>query len=94
MDDKSKPQHREGSRKGKVHALYDKQGQDAAWTLGLKLKLKESTLRTWLGTWNRGAVKPKPKANRKAKVPKAKASVEVIAPKVNGLDAGVPAADA
>src|SRR5262245_4949184 len=44
-----KNQHVEGSRKGKVHELFDKEGPEAAWTLGLKLKLKEGTLRTWFG---------------------------------------------
>ena len=45
--------HKEGSRKGRVHALFDKEGQDAAWTLGLKLKLSPNTLRAWFGTWRR-----------------------------------------
>ena len=31
--------HIEGSRKGKVHELYDKQGAEAAWTLALQLRL-------------------------------------------------------
>jgi hypothetical protein len=47
--------HKEGSRKGRVHALFDKEGQDAAWTLGLKLKLSPNTLRAWFGTWRREA---------------------------------------
>lgn len=55
-------QHIEGSRKGKVHALFDKQGAEAAWTLGLKLKLKQSTLRSWFGTWHRAAHATKPPA--------------------------------
>src|ERR1700730_12945265 len=49
--------HIEGSRKGKVHELFDKQGPEAAWTLGLKLKLKEGTPRSWFGAWR--ATKPK-----------------------------------
>ena len=60
--------HKEGSRKGKVHALYDKQGPEAAWVLGKKLKLAEGTLRSWFGAW--GGMKPKPKAKAVAK-PKA-----------------------
>lgn len=52
---KQVPKHKEGSRKSKVHALFDKQGQDAAWTLGLKLKLSQNTLRSWFGTWRREA---------------------------------------
>jgi hypothetical protein len=43
--------HKEGSRKGKVHELFDKQGPEAAWTLGLKLKLKQGTLRSWFAAW-------------------------------------------
>jgi hypothetical protein len=44
--------HVEGSRKAKVHELYDKQGAEAAWTLGLKLKLKQGTLRSWFSAWH------------------------------------------
>jgi hypothetical protein len=54
--------HKEGSRKGKVHELYDKQGREAAWTLGLKLKLKQGTLRSWFGAWGKADGKAKPKA--------------------------------
>jgi hypothetical protein len=32
--------HKEGSRKGKVHELFNKEGPEAAWVLGLKLKLR------------------------------------------------------
>lgn len=54
---KTKPaaKHKEGSRKSKVHALFDQEGQDAAWTLGIKLKLAQSTLRAWFATWRREA---------------------------------------
>jgi hypothetical protein len=45
--------HKEGSRKGKVHQLFDKEGPEAAWVLGLKLKLKEGTLRSWFAAWKR-----------------------------------------
>lgn len=41
----------EGRRKRKVHDLYNKQGAESAWVLGIKLKLKESTLRSWFTTW-------------------------------------------
>ncbi len=34
---------KDGSRKRKVRALFDKQGPEAAWVLGLKLKLKQGT---------------------------------------------------
>ena len=57
--------HIEGSRKGKVHELYDSQGSDGAWTLGLKLGLKQGTLRSWFAQWHRasGATKPAAKAS-------------------------------
>jgi hypothetical protein len=45
--------YKEGSRKAKVHALYDKAGPEAAWSLGLKLKLSQNTLRSWFGVWRR-----------------------------------------
>ena len=45
--------HKEGSRKGKVHRLFDKEGAEAAWVLGHKLKLKEGTLRSWFAAWKR-----------------------------------------
>jgi len=45
--------HKTGRRKGKVHELFDTQGAEAAWTLGLRLGLKETTLRGWLATWRR-----------------------------------------
>jgi hypothetical protein len=40
-----------GRRKGKVQELFESQGADAAWVLGLRLGLKESTLRTWFAGW-------------------------------------------
>jgi hypothetical protein len=45
--------HNEGSRKGKVHQLFNEQGSEAAWVLGLKLKLKGGTLRSWFAAWKR-----------------------------------------
>ena len=68
------PKFKEGSRKAKVHEVFDKNGQDAAWTRGLKLQLSPNTLRSWFATWRREgqpmktrpAKKPVPKT---AKVP-------------------------
>ena len=57
--------HIEGSRKSKVHQLYDEGGAEQAWGLGLKLKLKENTLRSWFGAWGHGAQKKKVKAKAK-----------------------------
>ena len=73
--------HVEGSRKGKVHKLFDAQGAEAAWTLGMKLKLKEGTLRSWFAAWRRrddkGKVKVKAKPKAAAKpAPVAATAVE------------------
>jgi hypothetical protein len=46
-------QHIPGRRKGKVHELFDKEGPEAAWTLGRRLRLKEGTLRSWFAQWRR-----------------------------------------
>src|SRR5262245_53852801 len=57
--------HSAGSRKGKVHELFDRQGPEHAWTLGLKLGLKQGTLRSWFGLWRRsdkGAKPTKPRS--------------------------------
>jgi hypothetical protein len=42
-----------GLRQRKVRQLFEEQGPEAAWTLGLKLKLKRGTLRTWFEQWKR-----------------------------------------
>ena len=61
--------HIDGSRKQKVHALFDKEGAAPAFTLGTKLKLKQSTLHTWFSKWRKEAVKVKvARAAPKAKV--------------------------
>lgn len=43
------------SRKQRIRELYSQQGAEEAFTLGKRLKLKESTLHSWLGTWRREA---------------------------------------
>ena len=41
-----------GGRRGtKVRELFERQGADAAWVLGLRLGLKESTLHNWFARW-------------------------------------------
>jgi hypothetical protein len=45
--------HKAGSRKGTIHELHDKEGAEVAWTRGLKMGLKQSTLRTWFAFWAR-----------------------------------------
>jgi len=42
-----------GRRKRKVLELFKTQGPEAAWTLGLRLRLKEGTLRTWFEQWKK-----------------------------------------
>jgi len=39
--------HREGSRKSRVHAMFDTKGPEAAFAYGRRLKLAETTLRSW-----------------------------------------------
>ncbi len=41
----------DGRRKIKVRELFENQGADAAWVLGLRLGLKESTLHNWFARW-------------------------------------------
>jgi hypothetical protein len=45
--------HTMGSRKGTVHELFDKEGEEVAWTRGLKIGLKQGTLRSWFAAWKR-----------------------------------------
>lgn len=59
--------HIEGSRKQKVHALFNSQGDAAAFTLGTKLKLKASSLHTWFSKWRAEAVQANLIKNAKAK---------------------------
>lgn len=62
--------HKAGSRKETIHQLYDREGADTAWTRGLKMKLKEGTLRSWFGQWGRPASKPKSGAKTPSKATK------------------------
>ena len=41
------------SRKARVKDCFERHGTETAWTLGQKLKLKVSTLSTWLSGWRR-----------------------------------------
>jgi hypothetical protein len=68
--------HKEGSRKGKVHELFKKEGPEAAWVLGLKLKLKEGTLRSWFAAWKR------PQSERKEKVKTDSAVMVITTPEI------------
>jgi hypothetical protein len=63
------------SRKARVRALYLEQGAEEAFTFGRKLKLKESTLHSWIGFWRREAAKAKA-AKVHARTAKRKANVQ------------------
>jgi hypothetical protein len=67
--------HRDGSRKQKIHELYSKEGMAPAWTLGMKLKLAESTLRTWFSRWRVEDVNAALVKNAKAKAKTKKTKV-------------------
>ena len=54
-----------------MHEAFDKKGADAALALGLKLKLKEGTLRSWFAAWKRADAKAAPKASKEPKAKKA-----------------------
>lgn len=49
--------HREGSKKGAVHRVFDQKGRDAALQYGRMRKLKASTLNQWFNTWTRASKK-------------------------------------
>jgi hypothetical protein len=68
--------HIEGSRKQKVHALFDKEGAAPAFTLGTKLGLQASSLHTWFSKWRAEDVKAALAKNAKAKA-KAKKATKV-----------------
>ena len=40
------------SRKARVKDLFENEGIQAAWTLGLKLGLKPTSLRVWFSRWH------------------------------------------
>ena len=45
--------HEQGSRKARVHELFDEEGAEVAFTLGKRVRLKEATLHSWFGAWRR-----------------------------------------
>src|SRR5262249_27550635 len=45
-------------RKSRVKELFEKEGAEAATVLGIKLRLKRSTLATWIATWRREGLAP------------------------------------
>jgi hypothetical protein len=85
-------QHMPGRRKGKVHELFDKEGPEAAWTLGRKLRLKENTLRSWFGQWKRSSKRSKsqPVSKRNA-INKQSAETVVLPPVIEATAPDVAA---
>jgi hypothetical protein len=65
--------HKVGSRKSIIHELFDREGEETAWTRGIKMGLQQSSLRTWIGHWRRSA-KP---ATAKKKAVKSKPTAKV-----------------
>jgi len=74
--------HKEGSRKATVHEVFDNQGPEAAFTRGIKLKLSENTLHSWIATWRRAATpmkkKPTTKVTKTATPPAQPATTSVV----------------
>jgi hypothetical protein len=77
--------HQAGSRKGRIHQLFDEEGADVAWTAGLRAKLAENTLRSWFAYWNRS----KPAAAKKPAVKKAPTKSKDTKPAVTTASNGV-----
>ena len=59
--------HKHGSRKSKVHEVWEREDESVAFALGQKLKLKPETLRSWFGVWRRAST-----PSKKAKAPEKK----------------------
>jgi transposase-like protein len=76
--------HIEGSRKQKVHALYDARGPEAAFTLARKLGLKDNSARSWFSQLRRldgdkkKVAAPKAKTKPEPKKAKAKSKAKVV----------------
>ena len=64
------------SRKSRVRTLYLEQGAEEAFTFGRKLKLKESTLHSWIGFWRREAAKATAARTRDRTAKRAKRQAE------------------
>lgn len=56
--------HRDNSRKSRVHAMFDAKGPEKAFAYGVRLKLRETTLRSWFSQFRKCAA-PVKKARAK-----------------------------
>ena len=54
--------HKHGSRKSKVHEVWETEDEATAFVLGRKLQLKDDTLRSWFAGW-----RTKPASHKVAK---------------------------
>jgi hypothetical protein len=91
VPEKGYKQHIPGRRKGKVHELFDKEGPEAAWTLGRKLRLKESTLRSWFGQWKRTDKRSKSQRAPKRNTVRQSAETAVLPPVIEATTPDVAA---
>lgn len=83
--------HRAGSRKSKVHQVFDKEGKEKALIFGKKQGLKESSVRSWISSWNRADAKAKA-AKKKAAAPKKAVAAKKPATKKSNAAAQAAAA--
>lgn len=56
--------HNPGSRKERVHQVFDEKGSAAAITLGAEIGLAAGTIRSWMGTWTPQEVKERTRTTR------------------------------
>lgn len=61
--------HRAGSRKGEVHAIFDRDGPDAARRLAAEAGLQPSTYQTWAVAFRRQSLRSSLPADSVARVP-------------------------
>lgn len=87
--------HRAGSRKAVIRELFDRESAEVAWVRGLKIGLKENTLRTWFSHWRTedGTPAVKKKAATVATKPKAKVTPKATPKKTNSVEAPISKSD-
>lgn len=73
--------HRPGSRKEKLHKIFDEGGPEKAVKAAEKEGIAASTIRTWMSSWRRSDETPSKAPTKKAAAAPAKKSVKKSAPK-------------
>jgi hypothetical protein len=48
--------HRDGSRKAKIHAMFDNKGSDDARKYARRLRIKETTINSWFSQFRKQAI--------------------------------------